>query len=171
MWPSSRQSWSPPSCVREGRIPWGGRVRSGRAPGLASAGRHAAEWSRMPCSDDFDLPDPDPEDRRRIEILADGLPLGRRRPTGGGHHGQAQEGEREELGWWSWLVRLEGSCVVQPPRAFVASLLGLRWGRSDGDAPTTPRCGERFSPRGFECYVSAKKKNTSSGASVHCPAS
>ena len=24
---------------------------------------------------DFDLADPDPEDRRRIEILADGLPL------------------------------------------------------------------------------------------------
>ena len=52
---------------------------------------------------EFDLADPDPEDRRRIEILADGLPL-----TGGGHTRVPRAGQPSRQsavggpGWGGW---------------------------------------------------------------------
>ena len=45
VWPSSRHFWPPP------KDSWGGGGSQWRAPGLASAGRQVAEWSRMPCSE------------------------------------------------------------------------------------------------------------------------
>ena len=65
------------ACARAGFS--GVRIKECRCSHLQGAGGKMVANAMLR---DFDLIDPDPEDKIRIEILAHGLP----RPTGGGHH-------------------------------------------------------------------------------------